>query len=425
MNIQKVSDINFKGYDARTLRGFFMSSNCHNIAQEMSSIGKKEGFKIYTVSGERFLEGLPKYSENTIGLWAQDMWTIIKNKLLGLEYDKKFYAIKNALELKLDFTEKISHETDVIRELNQNIWDIFDELGMSNVNQKSSLNNVAKDFELKKMQLFKYQKEAHIPGGNLFVIKGDKGDEILIGENEIEKFSIDEIKAMFLVDRVTVLPQMDYHLDLFIRPLDKKRILVADDNKTLEILKSGLQKLSDYMQNLPNAEKVRLKETYLNFKNYIIDFENAMEKNKLPSVNLVCDKLKANGYRPIRVAGRFYRIYDENDSEQSLQHICNYMNANTIKNKKNEIIYMTNKSNLDSMLGITPELSQKIGFSFEKSFINSISRFVKPSKIYFIKGDNNFVADEMLSIYQGGIHCACTEIPKGVNIKCDKSSKSR
>jgi hypothetical protein len=46
---------------------------------------------------------------------------------------------------------------------------------------------------------------------------------------------------------MTILPQMDYHLDLFIRPLDKKRILVADDRKTLNVLKEGVQKLHNYI----------------------------------------------------------------------------------------------------------------------------------------------------------------------------------
>ena len=49
MKIQATSDTNFKGYDARALKGFLMSSNCQNIALEMSNIGKKEGFKIYSV----------------------------------------------------------------------------------------------------------------------------------------------------------------------------------------------------------------------------------------------------------------------------------------------------------------------------------------------------------------------------------------
>ena len=131
------------------------------------------------------------------------------------------------------------------------------------------------------------------------------------------------------------------------------------------------------------------------------------------------------GFKPILVPARFYNVTGEKEEEQSLQHICNYINANVYKNKKNELVYITNKSNIDSMLGLTDEISQKIGFSFEKSFINSISKYVKPNKIYFIKGDNNFVADEMLTIYQGGIHCASTEIPRGLNFKNDKNSRNK
>ena len=39
---------------------------------------------------------------------------ILKTKLLGENYNKVFYIIKNALNLYTDFTERISHETDKI-----------------------------------------------------------------------------------------------------------------------------------------------------------------------------------------------------------------------------------------------------------------------------------------------------------------------
>lgn len=418
MKIQTITDTNFKGYDARALKGFLMSSNCQNIALEMMNIGKKEGFKIYTVKNNKFVESLPKYSENTIGVWAQDIWTITKNKLFGLEYDKKFYAIKNALGLKIDFTEKICHESDTIRQLNQTIWDIFDELGKSENSRDRSLKEVTKDFEDKKTQLLKQQKEAHIPGGNMFIIRGDRGDEILIGKNELEKFSLEEISAMYGCEKVTALPQMDYHLDLFIRPLDKKRILVADDNKTLEVLECILAKLNKYIQSAPQKKQTKIINSSNKLLNKIKDFKTNVELNKLPSSDEICNILIKSGYKPIKVPARFYDVINnETDGEQTLQHICNYLNANTIKNKKKEIIYITNNSNIDSILGLTPDIINIINFSFEKAFINSISRFVKPNKIYFIKGDNNFVANEMLTIYQGGIHCASTEIPKGLKMK--------
>ena len=106
----------------------------------------------------------------------------MKKKILSLEYDKKFYAIKNAFNLKFDFTEKICHETDKIRELNQNLWDIFDEMGFASVNGRSK-NEITRDFESKKMELLSRQKEAHVPGGNIFIVKNDKVDEIIIGAN--------------------------------------------------------------------------------------------------------------------------------------------------------------------------------------------------------------------------------------------------
>ena len=60
---------------------------------------------------------------------------------------------------------------------------------------------------------------------------------------------------------------------------------------------------------------------------------------------------------------------------------------------------------------ITKNLSEELGFSFEKGFIDTIRPYVKPEHVYFVKGENNFVVNEMLKTYMGGIHCACAEIP--------------
>jgi len=46
-----LSNISFKGYDARKLRGFLMATNYSNIANEMSKIGRKEGFDVFIADG--------------------------------------------------------------------------------------------------------------------------------------------------------------------------------------------------------------------------------------------------------------------------------------------------------------------------------------------------------------------------------------
>ena len=33
---------------------------------------------------------------------------------------------------------------------------------------------------------------------------------------------------------------------------------------------------------------------------------------------------------------------------------------------------------------------------------------------YFVNGEDNFIANEMLPEFSGGIHCACAEIPKSL-----------
>ena len=63
----------------------------------------------------------------------------------------------------MDFTEKICHETDKIKELNQNIWDIFDELGKSKRTRERSISDVTKDFEEKKNTTFETTKRSTYP----------------------------------------------------------------------------------------------------------------------------------------------------------------------------------------------------------------------------------------------------------------------
>ena len=88
MNIQSISSNNFKGYDARPLKGFLMSGNPYGIAREMKNIGKKEGFKVYSLLNDiECAEGLMHIGYSTDKLWAQDMWTIVKNKLQAFSFN--------------------------------------------------------------------------------------------------------------------------------------------------------------------------------------------------------------------------------------------------------------------------------------------------------------------------------------------------
>ena len=392
MNIQPT----FKGYDARPLRGFIMNSNCRGIADEMYKIGKQEGFQIFIPDIIRGMETIPPQQNHISELWAQDYWTIVKDKILALKTDEKTEMIKKFFQLKDDFTQKVTRTTDELKKLNNELWNLFAEIARTNPDDFNEI------FNRKKAQLYQNLHNAHISGGNLFIVNNGKRDCVFVGESELEKYNIEDIQSMFGVQNVILLPQMDYHLDLFIRPLDKKRILLADDKLSVQILEEGLSRLSheDY--------------TYKAMRSFINIFKSYIQLNNRAQADEIEEILKKNGFKVIRVPARVYETEPAVDEKASLKHICNYINANVLINKDGELVYITNKSTLDEDLGLTPALSQKIGFSFEQAFINSISKYVNPEHIYFVDGDKNFVSKFMLTGYQGGIHCVCSEVPEGV-----------
>jgi len=415
MKIQTNSDIKFKGYDARPLKGFIMNTNSYGIAREMQNIGAKEGFKIYTPVEDIFettcKEGISKYIEDTSGVWAQDLWTIVKNKLLAFEITEKSYAIKEFFNLGFDFTQKTVRDNPKFLDLNAKVWNLANKIASSNdlVEQALLINS----FEKYRNKLKEFQHTFHIPGGNIYVVKGDNGNEAIIGEKELNKYDIDEIQSMYCVNKVIPLPQMDYHLDLFIRPLDNKKILLADDDLNIKVFQEFSEKLNNFILSKKTAkEKNRYKNTLVKLNSALATEKELKNRNPLPNANKIANILEENGYKVIRVPARVYELAQLSYSGYIVpMHFCNYINANVLKKENGDLVYITNKSNIDTMLGLTPDLIEELGFSYEQEFINRLAPYVKKEHLYFIKGEKDFVAKQMLSEYQGGIHCACSEIP--------------
>ena len=368
MKVQRIDSNNFKGYDVRPLKGFLMNSNPYGIANEMKAIADREGFKLYSVVERGVSNKCVRPTEKSLlDAWAQDIWTILKDNILNKKNDKKTEYIKDFFGLKNNF---VQHKL------------------------RDSIS-----------------ENKHISGGNLFIVNGVKGDEVLVGQGSLKDFSVSTIKEMYNVEKVTILPQMDFHLDLFIRPLDKQRILLADDKLVLKALKKGYDKFLYFMSTLSNSEREQYLLQGVAFQNLIRECEVSQNSNCNAKSDEVESILKRRGFEVIKVPGR---IYDTSGycGAGFLYHTCNYMNANVIKNPEGKLVYITNKSFIDDRLRLTPELSKKIGFSFENEFVKSISEYVDREHIYFINGEKDFVKNQMLYSYGGGIHCLCTEIPE-------------
>lgn len=356
----------FKGYDARRLQGFMMSTNYCGIADEMQKIGKKEGFKIFSPTINRdynkCIENPPIKSKIFLWAWAQDYWTFVKNKLICKDFDPSSYSIADYFNLNFDKTQ---------------------------IAIKKSAANLCEDFE----DLF--TEVTHIPGGNIFMVKKGRADEALVGEDELKKFSLEKIKNIYNVQKVIPLPQLDFHLDMFIRPLDKKRILLTDDRKSLKILEQ-ISKATP--KNSESAERIDIIKK---------SFTKAIKTTKSDIKTYIIEKtLQENGYDVIRIPGRVYSLIDGD----TYNH-CNFINANVLKNKRNELVYITNKSNIDDIMMLQPEVKEKLGGGFEEQFIKEIKKYINPEHLYFIDGENNFISKSMLKEFSGGIHCASSEIP--------------
>lgn len=416
MNIHPVKQVNFKGYDARPLRGFLMNTNEGNIARSMFKIGKKEGFIVYTISGTDIFKNMSKDIDDSSDPWAQDIWTFYKDKLQTSSFCVSFDALKKVFSLNADTIEKNTY-LDNLKKCHEKRLEIT----LKRDNATSEEERTKYYWESIKVQEEFENKPFHIAGGNIFFIKdGDKG-EVIVGENALKIYSVEDIKKMYSTDKVIVLPQMDFHLDLFIRPLDNKRVLLADDDMTLDVLKNNMQKIEEYAVNLDKEEQKVLNRVIKKYQKAIEEFAREKALNKFATADQVEPILTQSGFEVIRVPGRIYktasRLFGKKDSHNNdLIPMCNYINANVLINPDGDLVYITNNSSFDKKLGITPKIAQKVGCSFEEAFIKSISPYVKKEHIYFIKGEKNLI-ETMLSKLGGGIHCVCAEIPESKKIE--------
>ncbi len=431
------SGITFTGYDARKLDGFIMKSNHGNIANEMIDIGQKEGFNIY------FLERNPESdtfeistnkkqpAEERIGGWPQDLWSIIGKKLLTFENSLQSDAISEKFNLTNDKTQQEIRQNKNIPQYYQMLNTI---INMPRVDlpagsgylladpQTGELNILPENFVISEYEklsntLKDTLQNTHIPGGNYYLAQNKSGKETaLVGKNELDNFTPEQIKQMLGTENVIFIPQMDYHIDMFMRPLDKGRILLTDDKLTQQMLAKGFEKIQKTVMQLQKENKMKealsLKTPFIQTGSYALEIENIIKSNNFAQTDEVEKILQNTGYEVIRVPGRLYETR-QSDLKNGvfLIQLFNFMNANVLPNKNGELVYITNKSNIDEeVFRITPEIEKLTGFSVEKSFIESLKPYIKEENIYFVSGDNHTMS-ENLKKYQGGIHCMCTEVP--------------
>ena len=253
-------------------------------------------------------------------------------------------------------------------------------------------------------------------GGNLFFVTDRNGKNVLITSKMLTDKSIIGFENQYNVDRIIELPKADYHADLFITPIGDNKILVANDNLMLKNIEKMVQQITSFIYFNPNDKDVEsLKQTREKLK----ELEEEFRKNKNSFAynyadELIASDLKKEGFEVIKVPSRIYECERHNDIPplSLTRRKLNYSNAITFKTENNETVFITGKSELDKELGITEEISKKVGIGFEKAFRDSIKPHIKPEHTYFIEGSEYYTIGEILYNNAGGLHCMCVEIPK-------------
>lgn len=315
MRINSIQNYNFKGYDALPLRAIHIQDKVAGaFFWELEEVAKKEGFEV-------------KYS-NDLVKWSQDHKTIVEKRKRPFMLASRMFG-------------------------------------------ETSLEALKKKYKISGTIPLNY-----VAGGNCFIGKYPYGEKwMMVGEEDCifgtKPIAKDyDIKAR----NVIPVPQQDFHLDMFMRPIGYPYVLVNNpklvEEKIKELNKDG--KFDELEQNFLKKEQERQLQ-YSNFKKTI-------------------KALKKAGFEPIEVAGVFGSG-------------INFMNAIVNQHSNGKISYITNG---------TMSLNGKKNV-FQEIFEEELKQKAPDvDKIYFINGvldpEDNFLMRE-LDRFDGGLHCMTTEEP--------------
>ena len=221
-----------------------------------------------------------------------------------------------------------------------------------------------------------------LTGGDTFLGKHANGKKwLMMGNVANSKLSDNDRKIIsetygVNLKNIYVIPNKNYHLDMFLRPLDNDTILVDDS----ALVKEKLAKLGEMYGHTPEYKE--LIENYEYYEN-----ERKMEFPYATDEGVV-KALKDAGFKVVKIAG----VYSQG---------ANFMNAIVNKHADGTLGYVTNSSICDNAMYC------EIQEIFETDLKDKVRNI---DGIHFIRGKNNAIIDD-LQYGGGGIHCMSLEEP--------------
>lgn len=421
MEINSYNKLAFTGYDARALKGVFVTDKISG--EQLSKTLKDLNVDVYIpqITSKSIKKEYHALKESKQTLWAQDYLTILKNKVVLFDNSRE-------------------HLQRVLRACSDGLTKTL------------------------KLPLKAQKMDPHLRGGNYFICDVQGKSKLLIGENKKSFLPDKYLKAFHDSEEICPIPILDYHIDLFVRPLNNGNILVTDNELTVKSLTKLKSDYEKYIveHNINGEEKETYKKIIEQIDLHLQKFEITEEFDQYTprkTTEKLVTTLQEYGFNPIRVPGSYYYLrpmqLEQNVNEAltnfennmadiqnfgnkispkaaaiakdyiTTQRILlqyskdrigrtvekfynnNFLNAIAFTNNKGKIEYVTNSALLDKDLGITPEIEAKTGLSTKNIFIESVSDYIDKENIHFI----NEKLTERLFEYMGGIHCTAAEIP--------------
>lgn len=370
INSLSAKPVSFKGYDARPLKALVFSMPLNSdtsLFKEVKKIGDKDGFDVYCVSKHNMSNNADRI---------------------------ELFCRKNEADSQLTFMQDV---VQLFPNGKLSCW--YESLG-----------------RLFERQFDNVKESTNLPdraGGNMYFLGKGKNTELLIGKDDIceKPYMIDYYKKYFGVKNLYPVPQADFHLDMFVRPLKDKKILVCDDGLILKELERAVKNIDTCMAESSSEMQTRLESVKKKLTSLKDDFAKDIKINNYAPMDEVEKTLTDRGFEPIKVPGRIYFNINPYSNGIGIRHKMNYANAIVHEKKDGSLTYITNKSKLNEYCGITKDIAEKIDFDFESMFIKYLEPYIKKEDIYFVNGGKKPVSD-FLTNNNGGIHCLACEIPQ-------------
>lgn len=393
MKITPIKCTNFKGYSAGRIKALYMQNptNMHQVAiyEQLREIGEKEGFDVFMHDNRQVHKkpiDTPSKKYNPWSIWSQD------NKFFITSSKQKTLVTSQAKDPKEHLeAESLSLELG-IKLQDANFW-IDGGNFFIGENDKQEKYMITSFWGIYLCGAYKYLQDKNIENldnskikefyenGILFNKKGEiiaSAEEYNENAEKWKDVSIKNIATTLNIkeENIFIIPEIEYHIDLGIRPLNYPYVLVGDDKeayKMLDELKKRFCENKDYLKIIKNLED-KIKERQENYA----------------SSETVCRELILHGFIPIKVAGNFGRGE------------VNFINSIVHQNDSG-FIYITNSTKHSSpVLEAMEEL-------FEKNLKEKCPQI---NRIYFVSGTTSNTRNSLmmyLDELKGGIHCLCCE----------------